>query len=185
MYDLSNIILSIIKKYMKNPSETKLEKIVFGMFDNMVKGVDKYVTKQGSTWLIFTEEKKWMLLGGTVTAGNGTETIASIEIGDVSEIEEAGGEPPLPPPPDGTFFWLAVAAKANVEDDVLLPGCNLQGVLIEDGRAVRDNRAPTVAEPSGRLYISLGEWMNGRFNPAGCGNIQISHCPGTLSYSRG
>jgi hypothetical protein len=132
-----------------------------------------------------TEEKKWMLLGGTVTAGNGTETIASIEIGDVSEIEEAGGEPPLPPHPDGTFFWLAVAAKANVEDDVLLPGCNLQGVLIEDGRAVRDNRAPTVAEPSGRLYISLGEWMNGRFNPAGCGNIQISHCPGTLSYSRG
>jgi len=46
---------------MKNPSETKLEKIVFGMFDNMVKGVDKYVTKQGSTWLIFTEEKKWIV----------------------------------------------------------------------------------------------------------------------------
>ena len=46
---------------MKNPSGTKLEKIVFGMFDNMVKGVDTYVTKQGSTWLIFTEEKKWIV----------------------------------------------------------------------------------------------------------------------------
>jgi hypothetical protein len=46
---------------MKNPSGNKLEKLVFGIFDQMVEGADKYVTKQGSTWLIFTESKKWVI----------------------------------------------------------------------------------------------------------------------------
>ena len=46
---------------MKNPSGNKLEKLVFGMFDQMIEGADKYVTKQGSTWLIFTEDKKWVI----------------------------------------------------------------------------------------------------------------------------
>jgi predicted transcriptional regulator len=46
---------------MKNPSGDKLEKLVFGMFDQMVEGADKYVTKQGSTWLIFTESRKWVI----------------------------------------------------------------------------------------------------------------------------
>ena len=46
---------------MKNPSGNKLEKLVFGMFDQMVEGSDKYVTKQGSTWLIFTEDKRWVI----------------------------------------------------------------------------------------------------------------------------
>jgi flavin-binding protein dodecin len=46
---------------MKNPTGKKLEKLVFGIFDQMVEGADKYVTKQGSTWLIFTESKKWVI----------------------------------------------------------------------------------------------------------------------------
>jgi hypothetical protein len=46
---------------MKNPTGNKLEKLVFGLFDQMVEGADKYVTKQGSTWLIFTESKKWVI----------------------------------------------------------------------------------------------------------------------------
>ena len=46
---------------MKNPSGNKLEKLVFGMFDQMVEGADKYVTKQDSTWLIFTEDKRWVI----------------------------------------------------------------------------------------------------------------------------
>ena len=45
---------------MKNPSGNKLEKLMFRLFDQMVEGSDKYITKQGSTWLIFTEEKKWI-----------------------------------------------------------------------------------------------------------------------------
>ena len=31
------------------------------MFDQMVEGADKYITEQGSTWLIFTKEKKWVV----------------------------------------------------------------------------------------------------------------------------
>mgnify|MGYP000265005680 CR=1 FL=1 len=46
---------------MNNPSGKKLEKLVFGIFDQMVEGADKYVTKQGSTWLIFTEDKRWVV----------------------------------------------------------------------------------------------------------------------------
>ena len=46
---------------MKNPSGKKLEKLVFGIFDQMVEGADKYITEQGSTWLIFTKEKKWVV----------------------------------------------------------------------------------------------------------------------------
>jgi len=46
---------------MKNPTGNKLEKLIFGMFDQMVEGADKYVTKQESTWLIFTEDKRWVI----------------------------------------------------------------------------------------------------------------------------
>ena len=46
---------------MNNPSGNKLEKLVFGMFDQMVEGSDKYITEQGSTWLIFTEDKRWVV----------------------------------------------------------------------------------------------------------------------------
>ena len=41
---------------MKNPTGNKLEKLVFRIFDQMVEGADKYVTKQGATGVIFTEE---------------------------------------------------------------------------------------------------------------------------------
>jgi hypothetical protein len=46
---------------MKNPTGKKINKLVFGMFDQMVEGADKYVTEQGSTWLIFTDEKRWII----------------------------------------------------------------------------------------------------------------------------
>jgi hypothetical protein len=38
----------------------KLRKLIYGMFDDMIEGADKYVTKS-STWLIFTEEKRWVI----------------------------------------------------------------------------------------------------------------------------
>ena len=38
----------------------KVRKLIYSMFDTMVEGVDKYETKL-STWLIFTDEKKWVL----------------------------------------------------------------------------------------------------------------------------
>jgi hypothetical protein len=38
----------------------KIRKLIYGMFDTMIEGADKYVTKS-STWLIFTEEKRWVI----------------------------------------------------------------------------------------------------------------------------
>ncbi len=38
----------------------KIRKLIYGMFDTMIEGADKYVTKS-SMWLIFTEEKRWVI----------------------------------------------------------------------------------------------------------------------------
>jgi hypothetical protein len=119
------------------------------------------------------EEELWKLLGGTVTGGEGTETIADITIGTIGEE-----------PADGTFYWLSIDVTANEEDGVLLPGCEVTYATTGSGTTVPSNTIPEVGALSGQLYISLGEWMAGKFTPAGCGNLQVFHCPGTLSYSR-
>ena len=45
---------------MINPTGKKLEKILFGMFDDDTQGVDVY-NHNGSLWLIFTDEMRWVL----------------------------------------------------------------------------------------------------------------------------
>jgi hypothetical protein len=53
---------------MKNPTGNKLEKLLFGMFDQMIEGVDQY-NHSGSLWLIFTDERQWVVEyteGGTL-----------------------------------------------------------------------------------------------------------------------
>ena len=53
---------------MKNPTGKKLDKLIFGMFDQMIEGVDQY-NHSGSLWLIFTDEKQWVVeytVGGTL-----------------------------------------------------------------------------------------------------------------------
>jgi len=122
---------------------------------------------------VYQDFPNWKLLGGTVTGGGETETIDEITIGSIQS-----------PPDDGTFYWLTIDVTANAEDDVLLPGCELTSATTGSGTKVPSNTIPEVGSLSGQIYISLGEWMGGVFVPAGCGNIQIFHCPGTLSYSR-
>jgi hypothetical protein len=172
-----------IVKVQSAPSFSAMGKMSYDLGTSPVtyteRGLSDPVEESGSSGpfckvYIDSETNQWKLLGGTVSGGDKTETIADITIGNV------GSEPN-----DGTFYWVAIAFKANVEDDVLLSGGDIQGVLIEDGTTVRDNQTPTVAQPSGRLYISLGEWMGAKFIPAGCGNIQVNHCVGSISYSRG
>lgn len=131
------------------------------------------VSPEGPFCKVYRDEKKWKLLGGTVTCGAGTETIADIAIGTIAS-----------PPADGTFYWLACNVSANEEDDVLLPGGELTAVTIASGNTLPNNTIPEVGSLSGQVHISLGQWMNEKFIPAGCGNIQISHCPGTLSAIR-
>ena len=38
----------------------KLEKLLFGIFDDAIQGVDRY-THNGSLWLIFTDEMRWIV----------------------------------------------------------------------------------------------------------------------------
>ena len=45
---------------MVNPTGKKLEKLLFGIFDEAIQGVDTYNYK-GSMWLIFTDEMRWVV----------------------------------------------------------------------------------------------------------------------------
>ena len=45
---------------MINPKGKKLDKLLFGMFDDAIQGVDTY-NHNGSMWLIFTDEMKWVV----------------------------------------------------------------------------------------------------------------------------
>ena len=45
---------------MINPTGKKLDKLLFGMFDDAIQGVDTY-NHNGSMWLIFTDEMKWVV----------------------------------------------------------------------------------------------------------------------------
>lgn len=113
------------------------------------------------------------LLGGVVSGGVGNEVVADIELADV------GSEPV-----DGTHVYLTVSFTAYVEDDVLLPGGDVTAVSSGSGTTLPDNVVPTSVATSGTLIISLGQWANGVFTPAGCGNIAVSHCLGSLSHGR-
>jgi hypothetical protein len=123
---------------------------------------------------VFQSEGVWYLTGGTVTGGTGNVTVPDIDLGDV------GSEPA-----DGTFFWLVCSGDAVTEDDVLLAGFDLATATVGSGTSLPSNTIPTAVAPAGVLHVSLGSWSAGKFVPAGCGNLQISHCPGTLSYARG
>jgi len=116
----------------------------------------------------------YYLLGGTVSGGTGNIAVSDIELA-------IGGSEPA----DGTHHWLEISFDAYVEDDVLLPGGDVTAVATDSGATIPDSVIPTVSSPTGTLYVSLGSWSQGRFEAAGCGNFQIGHCLGSLTYSRG
>ena len=129
---------------------------------------------EGPFCKVYKDDPNWKLTGGSVIGGSGNIAVPDNNLGTISS-----------PPADGTFYWLVCSGTAVVEDSVLLPGFTLSTVTVASGTSIPSNTIPTAAAPSGVLRISLGSWSNGKFIPAGCGNIQIFHCPGTLSYARG
>lgn len=120
---------------------------------------------------LYSDENKKMLSGGTVTGGSGNETVDDINLGSVSSGKA-----------DGTHHWLKVNYTATADSGVLLPGGKVTSVTDGSGASLPSNSIPTASSPSGTLYISLGSWQDKTFRPAGCGNFQISHCPGSLSW---
>ena len=116
---------------------------------------------------------KWMLLGGLVSGGEGNITFTEIELATFGEEPE-----------DGVFHWIEVSYTANSEDGFLFSGGNVTGATEGSGAEFPDNTIPTASSPDGTLYVNLGQWMGSRFRPAACGDILISHCPGSLVSSR-
>ena len=45
---------------MINPTGKKLEKLLFGIFDDAIEGIDRYI-HNGSLWLIFTDKMRWVV----------------------------------------------------------------------------------------------------------------------------
>ena len=112
------------------------------------------------------------LVGGVVSGGTG-----NIDIDDYN-LATIGSEPA-----DGTYVWLEVDFTAYVEDGVLLPGGDVTSVITGEGTTLPDNVIPTAAAPDGMLVVPLGLWSNGSFVASDCGNIQVSHCPGSLTHN--
>jgi hypothetical protein len=123
---------------------------------------------------VFLDDDKIMLTGGVVTGGGTNQTIPDIELATVEDEPE-----------DGWYVWLTINGDAVTEDDVLLPGFDLTSVTVKQGEMVPEkNKIPTVSRPSGTIYVSLGSWSGRKFVPAGCGNYQVTHCPGSLTHFR-
>jgi hypothetical protein len=116
------------------------------------------------------------LQGGTVSAGDGTDSISDIKIidGSTGVLHTAG-----------THMYLNANGNGVRADGVLLPGYNLSSASIGYGSSVPSNSLPLAAGVSGKhCYIDLGTFTADGFLPSGTGNVQISYCPGSYSVSR-
>jgi hypothetical protein len=86
-------------------------------------------------------------------------------------------------PADGTQVWLDATFVANSSGGILLPGGHVSAASIDKGSTIPSDSMPTPSV-AGHIYVPLGDFMSGKFRPAGCGNIQISFCPSSLTYTR-
>lgn len=114
--------------------------------------------------------------GGAVTVG------ADIFSVDDREINTAS---------DGTFYaFLDTDVVANFADDVILSGFDsATQTTLEIAGSYPSQTLPTVANSaSGRSIVPLGSIVISSgavtFNPSGCGDVILSHCPGSLTYER-
>jgi hypothetical protein len=111
------------------------------------------------------------LRGGIVIGGETNQVIGDITLANTAT--------------DNTFLWIRVNFKANMADHVLLPGVEkITAAATGSGTTVPDNVIPTIAAPTGKIYILLGHYFNDIFTPDACGNFVIGHCPGAITASR-
>lgn len=116
------------------------------------------------------------LVGGAVTAGATVHTVDDYDL-DL-------GNP-------GTFvLWIETAFVGNMADGLVLPGiASSASCTIEIGASYPSQSIPNVAgSAAGTSIVPLGALViaSGRatFSPSGCGDVIISHCPGSVNYER-
>jgi hypothetical protein len=120
-----------------------------------------------------------MLTGGIVTGGATNETVEDIELELLTPANE--------PKPNGTRLFLVVNFTAVTADDVLMPGVLSLGEItteyVDPDADPPDNKIPENLDPTGTIYINLGEIRDGRFIAAKCGDKTIFHCPGSITVT--
>lgn len=123
---------------------------------------------------VYKREGHTFLQGGQVFGGTGNFVIEEIDLGETADLSESG------------YLYLTAHYTALTVDGVLLPGGNLTSAnIVLEASSIPSNSIPTASSPNGQVHVQLGVYTENGFFPAGCGNIGISHCPGSLVPSRG
>jgi hypothetical protein len=123
---------------------------------------------------VYKQADTWMLTGGIVSSSGGSVTVPDITLGDTDPV-----------PDDGTRTWFVCTGEAVTEDGLPMPGFDLASAVPDTGAELPSpNITPTSPDFEGVIYIPLGLWSNGSFVPSGCGDIIVTHCPGSLSWHR-
>ncbi|MGA0846246.1 MAG: hypothetical protein ACO3RV_06855 [Luteolibacter sp.] len=121
------------------------------------------------------------ILGGTIHCGDQNWSIEPYSINLASDVDN--------------LVWFSVSATVNTDDDgvLLLPGVDTgtgppTWATGAYGSGYPSNTAPTVSSPSATVILPIGRLIvdSGRVNffPEGCGNFTITHCAGTVGYTR-
>jgi hypothetical protein len=94
---------------------------------------------------------------------------------------------------DGEFLvWLEIGVTANTADGVLLPGINTSTAPVWNQGSLSsgypDKSVPEADPGTGTAIIALGilkiEEGSATFIRTGCGNLRVTHCPGSLGHLR-
>jgi hypothetical protein len=90
------------------------------------------------------------------------------------------------------LIWIEVGVTANMEDEVLLPGLETSNApewkTGPPASGFPDIEVPGVPSATGKAVIAVGTLKVkegvASLDGAGCGNIRITHCPGSLGHLR-
>ena len=130
--------------------------------------------------------------GGEVDAVDGSCPLGSFEDdtmlpgwfigGGVSQLIEPGIIEPIA----GRKIWIQVQWTAEEVDMVLQAGGTAGNISVNYGTDIPVDTVPNIAALSGTAYISLGGWDDDViYRDAGCGNVNLSFCPGGYIKTRG
>ena len=123
------------------------------------------------------DEGNIKLKGGVIIGGETTHVEPDIL---VAGVDPNPGNPPTFIGAEDDVLVLTITYTANNQDNVLIPGVeNIVSVSVDVASEVPDAQLPTIANPQGIIYQLLGTFTPTSFIPHGCGNIRLSHCPGS------